>query len=238
MKKLRRSYFTLLETLIAIAWTTILLSSLFFFYGQISVMGKQAEAIQMQSFQMRLVESRLASTLTQTLSVKAKEDFFFFTSNAVGEGESLVFSFDNKADLDKEFSNNALGRLYLANGNLCLATWPSPSRWIEGVPPAVKNEILVTQVSRLAFSFFVPPDKKWRLDDVSEEAPASSSTQRSAHPKPEPTGEWKSEWSQGYRLLPGLVKIEIELAGSGHKMEKAIYIFPLANTERPIVYNE
>jgi hypothetical protein len=194
MKIIRRQYVTLLETLIAVAWTTLILSTLSYFYSQIDSLNNQTEELQRQSFKLRYVESRLAKILPNVVALnKAKKDFYFFTVSDAsglfkpGSPGTLFFTYDNGVDLNKSLSSYVLGRLYLdEQGRFCLATWPAPSNWVEGVNPPMKNEVLLEGVESLKISFFVPPNKNWKGINPENEVREETMATEPVSPNPQP----------------------------------------------------
>jgi len=147
-----------------------------------------------------------------------------------------------------------LGRFFLdpASGRFYLATWPSPERWVQGVLPPVKIEVLMDDVQQVSWSFFVPPDKGWKPTGSKGNAATKPETPAVTTPtkdkandavkpetsqqptlKPPVEGAWVTEWRQEYKLLPGLVRLIIVSGGNTHQ-----YIFPLSQTERQIVYTQ
>lgn len=251
----RRRLFTLLETLIALALTTIALSTLLFFYREMVTLSSQADQLEKESFQMRYVESKFAFLFPRTLSQTQKKNFFFFTSRdpgglfAPGNAQSLIFTYDHGVDLSKLFSNQTLAQLFVdAQKRLCLASWPVPSRWMEGAGIPLKYEVLMEGVDQLKFGFFIAPDRTWEpsVDNSSQNPPpnpppppapnpqtGSSSTAPEVVVNPSPEGDWIDYWSQEFRQLPALIKIEIKRKGKMH-----VYVFPLSHCKRQPVYTQ
>jgi hypothetical protein len=233
MKIISKRPFTLLETFIALAWSVILITTLSYFYLQMATINNQSEAIQKDSFQRRYMENRLSLVFPQTIKpTKEKQNFYFFTYSdpggifKPGSPKSLFFAYDNETDVDKPMSNEVLGEIFLdPQGRLCLATWVSPQRWINGVNPRIKKEILLDGVDSFTMEFFIPPDKKW-----DSKAPPEAPTKTVVKPSPE--GGWTDSWSQDYKLLPGMIRLEIKRKGTVEN-----YIFPFSNTARQIIYN-
>lgn len=238
----QRHNFTLLETLLALSLTAILLSVTTFFFHQMDTSNRQYEKMVKESFKMRYIENRLMHVLPKTQPIKERkdpaprasrskknnEDFFFFTTHhndtrLFGKGEILIFTFDNGMKLDKEFSNDVIGCLYLdEKKRLCLATWPAPSRWSLSLPPNMKKEILMTGVESLAFSFFAAPDRQWKAG-VEEQQNSQAL---------KPNEGWQPTWSQDYRELPSLIKIHVGLDAQ----QKKTFAFPIISANRQIVY--
>jgi len=263
---LRRPLFTLIEALIAMALTVVLLSVVTFFYRELNLLTSKTEEVQKESFKMRYVENRLSQIFPKAVSSNTRyKDFFFFTVSDPGnlflQGSpvSLIFTYDNDTDKNKLLSNHVLGRLFLdKERRLSLATWPSRIRWPEGGTPPMKLEVLLDEVDALKIEFFVPPDKGWKPKFLGEEkqqadkkeekepdskakTPTKKQSQQQApaaekqetEVKPAPEGTWKEEWSQDYKLLPGLVRLNIKRKG-----KTLIYVFPLSETKRQIVYTQ
>ena len=239
---IKRHNFTLLEALIAAALAVTVLSSISYFYSQIDQINIKTTALQKESFEQRYAEDRLAAVLTRAVPERdSKKDFLFLTVNDPGgifhqtSPTSLLFVYDNLVDLNHPFANHVLGRIYLdPKGNLCLATWPSPKRWEDGVNPPVKNEILMTGVDSLRFSFFIPPEKNWKLE-TSKKATENNSqpVAQKATVIPGPEGSWITEWRDDYHMLPGIIRVEVK---KNNNLVR--FAFPLTETSRQIVYTQ
>lgn len=232
-----RRHATLIEVLIAMTLTILVLTTLMFFYQQVSHINLDIDKVQAEHFNLRYVENRLSEVLPRAINEKDKrKDFVFFSLNdeGIGKGgsQSLIFTFDNEVSLDKIFSNHVIGRLYLdKDGRLILAYWPSPKR-LEGVNPIpMKKEILFEGAESLAFEFFIPPDK-------SGEAKLSKPSES---PTPEPKGDWRRQlWSKDFNRLPAMVKV---LIGVKEGKEKNVngtitFVFPLVNVLNPVIYDQ
>lgn len=238
IKKSKRAM-TLIEMLIAMGLTMVLLSTLMFFYYQITLLNFQIDKKENQAFQKLFLSTRLSEILPKTVSPNdVKKDFYFFTSY-MGEGDikpgesSLVFTFDNGVKLDPHFSNHVLGRLYIDRSNrLSLAIWPSPARWEEYATPPMKKEILLENVESLQFSYYVPPEKDrknfWNRADIKKKE--NKALQMDVE------GSWRPEWHQEYGELPALIKIILTQVGS-EGPERTELVFPLPNTNLAIIYD-
>lgn len=240
--KTQRRYFTLLETLIAISLTVLILSTVTYFYQQMDSMNNKSEAIQRETFKMLNMENRLMSIFPRAVGeINNQDDFYFFTVSdpsgifKQGSSKSLVFSYNNGVDYNKAFSNHVLGELFLdPQGRLILATWPVPDRWNEGVNPPIKKEVLLDDVDSFTMGFFIPPDKKWKLEEPTKGGSAGQAKKISTPTlKPSPEGAWVEEWNNDYHLLPGLIRLEIKRKGMVE-----YYVFPFPYTDRQIVYNQ
>lgn len=228
--------------------TVIVLTTLTFFYRQITTLNVQAEIQQKEGFKMRYIENRFSQIFPSAINAKKKgKNFFFFTVSDQGgifaqsSPISLIFSYDNGVDLSKPFSNKVVSRIFLdAKGRLCMATWPIPSRWQAGVTLPMKFEVLLEEVESLKFGFFVAPDKKWQMDKTGP-TPNPAPNQPNPVPtatttvtiNPSPEGAWINEWSQDFKQLPAMIKVEVARKG---KVD--YFVFPLSRCNRQPVYNQ
>lgn len=241
---IRNHYFTLLETLIATALTVIILSTMTYFYQQIDYINNKSEEVQRESFKLLNMENRLSTIFPLVVAeFDPQKDFYFFTISdpggnfKQGSPKSLVFTYDNQVDFNKVMSNHVLGELFLdPQGRLSLATWPSPKRWVEGITPPMKKEILLEDVDSFGMWFFVPPEKKWMLEKIKDDTEGNDKTPvgtSTTTVKPASEGSWVEEWSSDYKFLPGMVRLEIKRKGITEN-----YVFPFSQTSRQIVYNQ
>lgn len=240
--QLRKSHVILLELLIAMGLTVAILSTLMFFYYEISLINAEMDKDQNESFKKLFVENRLSHILPKTVSIKdPSKDFHFFTSRDQGGlfnsgTASLVFSFDNGVQLDKNMSYHVIGRLFLdPEGNLTLAKWPAEKRWKENESPPMSKEILLENIDTLSFAFFVPPDRGRKEAALGSSFPAP----KAAFEIPaEIKGRWVEEWSKEYHQLPAIVKITLVQKDALGKGEILNFAFPLPHTKNPVIYEE
>lgn len=205
--KIRKVPFTLIEMVISIGLTVIIMSSLSFFYWQVSTINRLMDKTQNEAFQKLYVENRFSQIIPHINSAKdTTTDSIFFMSNESRPPfkpgtPSLVFTFDNGVKLDKEMSYLVVGRLFLDDKNrLILAMWPAPKRWKENEPIPMTKEVLMENVETLSFSFY--------------EAPL-----------------WSTEWNKEEKELPALLKIIIK-----RDKEELQYVFPVPNSKKFITY--
>lgn len=224
MRVLRRSPMTIIEVLISMALTMLAITTLLYFYYQVDEINRSIEKVQETSFQSRYLEGRLAAILPRTLGENdPSKDFIFATTDGKpgltkGGWPTLLFMYDNGVDLNPDFSNNVLGRLYVSEkGDLMLAMWPAPGRWRSDQPVPMRKELLFEGVEGMAFSFFIPPQKD-RKTKVEGEG-------------------WVEEWKQEYKQLPALVSIDLTVEREGEKVVLN-YVFPLANARDAIKYEK
>lgn len=224
MRILRRSSMTIIEVLISMALTILAITTLLYFYYQVDEVNRSIEKVQEESFQSRYLEGRLAAVLPKIIGENdLSKDFIFATTDGKsgltkGGTSTLLFMYDNGVDLNPDFSNHVLGRLYVSErGDLMLAMWPAPARWRSDQPVPMRKELLFEGVEEIAFGFFVPPqkDKKTKVE-----------------------GEgWIDEWKNEYKQLPALVSIDLKVEREGEK-ETMKYVFPLANAKDSIKYEK
>lgn len=221
---------TLLELMIAIGLSMVILTTLSFFYNQVTSINRKMDNAENNAFKMLYVESRLADILPKvpTASDTDIELFIFTDSGASGlmkpGTQSLVFTFDNGVKLDRPFSCYVIGRLYIdEKSRLILATWPTPKRWKGTEPIPMKKEILMENVDSLEFRFYVPPAKGKKNED-----------------KGWPNGEggnWINSWPKEIGKVPPLIKMLLTRTVEGNK-ELITYVFYLPNTSKPITYDQ
>lgn len=235
--KLIKRHISLLEVLIAMTLTVLVLTTLLFFYQQLSLIGIDIDKVKQKHFHLRYVENRLSAILPRAVNEKDKrKDFTFFSINDEGIGmggsQSLIFTFDNDVSRDSVFSNNVIGRLYLdKQGLLTLAYWPSPKRLEKGSPFPMKKEILLEGVDSLSFEFFIPPEKTGE----------ASLNKPSEDPSPEPKGDWRKQlWSKDFKKLPAMIKVIVALKKDKDEKESEtlVFVFPLVNSLTPVIYDQ
>jgi hypothetical protein len=244
---LKKHPFTLIEAIIAAGLTILLLGILLFFYRQINALSQASEALQNKNFQLRYAEIRLANVLPHAIPEPTEyRDFHFFTTQ---NPYSLIFIFDREVDKDRKYSSHILARLYVDSENkFCLGLWPAPNRWVEGITPVMKKEVLLEGVESIKFAFFVAPEKNWHLDSktapketsdvtyIPEEETSEKKNPHSSDPlKPGPEGEWIYNWEPSYRSLPAIIKLEVVFK---HGAAPATFAFPLVNSQRKVVFNQ
>ncbi len=234
----------MVEVLIALMLTVLILSTLLFFYQQISLISIDVDRVKAEHFNLRYVENRLSSILPRAVNEKDKgDDFVFFSLSDAGVGmagsQSLIYTFDNDISRDSLFSNNVIGRLYLdKQGFLTLAYWPSPKRQEKGSPIPIKKEILLEGVESLSFEFFIPPEKTGleNPEKNSEKHPDKGQE----NPSPEPKGGWRKQlWLGEFKKLPAMIKLNIGFKDvKGKKKDPLIFVFPLVNSLTPVIYDQ
>jgi hypothetical protein len=230
VKTIKKHPITLIELMIAIGLTMVILTTLTFFYSQVSNINKKMDQTENEAFKMLYVESRLSRVIPRVPPETDSDiEFFFFTDTDVSGllkpgSQSLVFTFDNGVKLDRQISYYVTGRLFLdEKGRFILATWPTPKRWKEGVPIEMKKEILMENVDSLEFRFFVPPEKG--KTNKYKGWPIGAG------------GSWMTSWSKEIQMVPPLLKVLLSKTVDG-KREMITYAFHLPNTSQPITFDQ
>lgn len=148
MKKKQRRI-TLLEVLIALSLTVVVLSAMMWGYRTVMEVGSKADRERQEAFRWSYVQFRLAEVLPL-----AQNNPFYLSQ------KGLVFQYNNAADLDKDFGNEVIARLYVdERKRFCLALMPAQKRWNE--EPLIKQEVLLENVDEVHFRFFTL-DEGWQ----------------------------------------------------------------------------
>lgn len=224
----RKSFFTLLELLIALSLTLALLSTLLFFYRIITLSNSSWEKKENEQQLLRYVEARLIYCLSRASVDKNKNEIaidFHTVESTSPWGQSslpaLLFCFDNGIKRDKKLSNDTLGLLFVdKHGNLTLSFWPAPIQWEnEPAPPMRQSELLLTGVKELRFRFFSAINKEEKTSQADQQ-------QKDI---PSHTSQWLKEWKK----LPHIVYVDIT-AGE----ETMTFAIPIAKAQPFITYKE
>lgn len=203
---------SLIETLAALGLLALVLSLVFGFFDQLSMLDELTEAKQKQSFHLRYAESRLSSLFQNVTNDRAVQDekrFFFYLSepiSGVSEYPSLVFTFDNGVRRDPALSGVILARLYVASNSLRLALWPL---FAQDPHAHLQEEVLLEGVQQMGFSFFMPP----HLGSV-------TTRQITTGEEKQPPLDWSMGWDRVYKQLPAILKINLVLTDASESLVK------------------
>lgn len=237
-----KRYMTLLELLIGLMLTILLLTTLTYFYQQVTWLDAKAETLQRDAFKLRYVENRLNFILESSLAeYQDKKNFHFFASSNDLNGllapnsPSLIFLFDTKVSFDPEHTNDILGRLFLdKQKQFCLATWTAPKEWKETQPPTIHKEILLDNVESLEFKFYVASQK-----DRSKILNALARETAPTIAEPDTAEQWVSTWQTDYHYLPPMVKVILKYHPPDRpEPEIMTFIIPLPNSHKIPVYDQ
>ena len=217
----RRSFFTLIEMMVSLTLLALLLSTLFLWYRHLTL-GKGERVKQEWKYKE---ESYLDLQLSKILPKANLKPCFFTTMSDqnVVNGNSLVFTFDNGAQEEKELSGTVLGRLFLdcKSKTLCLGIWPAPETR-EKTP--CRTRVLLNDVRSVSFNFYYPPDPR-KLGVDPEKIGTSY-----------PREGWQPEWSPEFHLLPPMMQLIVHRENDLKALELC-YDLPLSSVSR-IVYKE
>lgn len=238
VQRKRKLSLTLIEVLIALSLSSIIMTAMFYFYQKAVRLDAEIQKVEERVFSLRLLQSRLMKIVPKAVSAKeAEKDFYFLTGyqDQISKRGTpyLLFSYDRGVDIEPQFSNIVLGRLYVdKKGRLMLVTVPAPSRWTQGALP-LKREMLLRGVENIYFSFYNPPEK--------EHAPLKENKPRILRgvilEDPEVKGGFLKEWKNEYGMLPALVKIEIETKKDDVSERRTLsYILPYSR--QAVVYDK
>lgn len=185
--------------LISLLLLSILLTSIWGIFKEVSHLTFLNEKKQKEAFYKRYVESRLAFIFERIVNENdINRDFYFFTrppNPAFSNHPNLIASFNNEVRVVPSFSGDVIGCLYVdLNNNLALASWP-----LSTSKPHVHfhKEILLEDVVSIAYKFYAPYKK------------AQAISKKNNHLEPE-ENTWLSEWLQSYEQMPAIVKITVQ----------------------------
>lgn len=232
-RAIKRAYFTLLETLIALFILSILLVVIFTFFRDLTSLSLAGKDAQKESFQMRYLETRLAYIFERISNENAKNmhDFFFFTqppNSEYSDSTSLIFTYNNGVRKDPTFSGNVLSRLFLdKRGKLQLITWPIT---LNELHEHMHQEVLLDRVKSLKFRFYAAPAQVSNVGAIATNAPIANDEQRpkntedaggvqSTNPEPD---KWHEEvWPLSHNQMPPIVEIVLEVKKPPSVLERS-----------------
>lgn len=219
MRTIRKSFMTLLETMIAFTLLSVLLVFIFGAFNEMTKINQMTEQAEAESFQLRYTGMRLSYIFERIVNEKHSARKFFFyaepAGSAISNFPSLICTFDNEVRKNPAFSGDVLARIYLdTNQSLCLAIWPlhveNPKEWLH-------REVLMENVSELNFSFYAAPKLKKTIETGTEK-------------KNPLRGQWQTEWLFEYGEMPSLVKINLK----NNSKEDKTFHFVLPSSKNPV----
>ncbi len=232
-RTIKKAYFTLLETLIALFILSILLVVIFTFFRDLSSLSVAGKVAQKESFQMRYLETRLAYIFERITNEKDNKSnrFYFYTqpqNSDFADSTSLIFTYDNGVRKDPTFSGQVLGRLFLdKRGKLRLMTWPIT---LNETHQHMHQEVLLDRVTSLNFRFYAAPARVTNegaiatkgLNPNENEGPKNEQEQgevQAATPEPD---KWHEDvWSSKYKQMPQIVEMTVEVKKPRSVLEKS-----------------
>lgn len=231
-RTIKKTYFTLLETLIALFILSILLVVIFTFFRDLSSLSVAGKGAQKESFQMRYLETRLAYIFERIPNENDSKSnrFYFYTqpqNSDFSDSTSLIFTYDNEVRKDPTFSGNVLGRLFLdKRGKLRLMTWPIT---LNETHQHMHQEVLLDKVKSLNFRFYAAPARVTNVGAIApqgpnpneNEGPKNENTAGEVQAKPEPDKWHEDIWSFKYQQMPQIVEIVLEVNKPRSVLEKS-----------------
>jgi prepilin-type N-terminal cleavage/methylation domain-containing protein len=240
----RQQSMTLIEVLVAMSILSILLTIIFGFFRQLTVLEETTKDQQSKNFQKYYAEFRLSYLFSRLVNEKDNSGrTFLFFSTPINQKEefsdfnSLIFTYHNGVRLNPNFSGDVLARLYVnKKDQLCLVSWPIVKK--DMLPPHsdMQKEILLEKVNSISFDFYAAPDRNVSRGTIPPSAPTPIK------------GSWQKEWPFAIRkIMPNLIKITLTLKNDSNplikesreekkSLEERIFIFPLPKSEHFIYY--
>lgn len=248
MSNIKKSYVTLLETLIAMSILSVLLVIVFGLFRELSLMSEATLQKQRQSFQMRYIETRLSNIFERITNERDKSRTFYFytqpTNSEFSKSTSVIFTFDNGIRKDPYFSGDILARLYLSVAphrdgnesseptyNLTLAMWPL---LVEKPQDYMQEEVLLEGVLDVNFFFYAAPEHITAANAVSTTHLTGSSNSLAVNPNANPSIQnekeadtaplrdvWhENEWPITHRQMPSIIKMVVDIKTEASRLEK------------------
>lgn len=203
---------TLLETLVAIALLSVIITVVFGLFKQVSLLGRATDAIQKESFEKRHLQTRLQFIFERIVNEnETGRPFYFYSEPAnpsFSDSPSLIFTFDSGVRKDPHFSGDVLARLYVdLKHRLRLSIWP-----LQKDKPLEErhDEILMKDVKELTYAFYAPPAKNDSPHQTGENVEIDLQNGEQKKEKTPTPDEWHTEWEFDYRQMPSLLKITLE----------------------------
>ena len=240
----RKSFMTLLETLIAISLLSMLLGFVFGYFRQLSELTRLTDLTQKESFQMRYLESRLGFVFERIVNENEEARKFFFYTQPVqrdfSTSTSVIFTFDNGVRQNPNFSGDVLGRLYVdLDHRLCLAIWPlhipEPHQYLQ-------EEILFHHVANISYDFYAAPEHVLNEKDI-----VSGDKVDPEKKIPEKDKWHKEEWFLTYDQMPSIIRITVQVAKNPEELKHGqqdrhivtndlLFTFVLPSSKNPVYY--
>lgn len=207
MKKSQKRSMTLVEVLIAFFILSILLTIVFGFFYELAKIDQFTRFQEEKTFQRRYLEFRLTHLFSHLVndSDNNKRDFVFYAEPAEGmsKSNSLVFTYNNGARLDPTYAGDVISRLYInEKKQLCLLTWPIKIKDQDPYYGDMFKEVLCENVERMNFDFFAGPGNN------------------NNNPIGLVRNRWQEDWQDGYKEMPVLMKIKLQLTKELSPLEK------------------
>lgn len=261
---MRRRNFTLLEVLIALSLSAIIMTSLLFFYRYLSEMSAAVNRIEVENFQNRMVQSRLAQVFYQIEGEPFKVN---------GKGKKEVKKPPQKGTEDKKDANpNADQKdnkpaekdqtivFFTGDDEGILKPDSSTLTFIFDNGPSINtlfaNKVLaklfVDKDHRLIIAMW-PHPKLWgtmkppmNLEVLMENVEAISmkffvppmneqKEENQAFPELKPNS-WVDSWRREYGQIPALIRVEVVTKDQQGRSKATTFAYPLIDKSKVIEY--
>lgn len=264
---IRKKHFTLLEVLIALSLSAIIMTSLLFFYRYLSEMSQAVNRIEIENFQARMVQSRLAQVFyqidgepfrTDPKEKKTPPKPQKKAQDKNGEGENPPPEQQENKTPEKEktfvfFTGDDEGILKPDSFTLTFLFDNGPSI---NTPFAnsVLAKLFVDKDNRLIMALW-PHPKLWssmkppmnlevlmeNVDKVTYKfyVPMTEPKENDQNPNPElRPGSWVDQWRREYGQIPAIVKVEVYSKGANGHPKLTTFAYPLIDKTKVIEYNK
>lgn len=251
-----KRFLTLLEVLIATALLSVLLTIVFGFFRELSILSQDSKKTLQQGFEKRFVESRLSYVFSHTIAEDHKAFYFYTMRDELSRFPSLILTFQNNASSEKAAQNsNIIGRLFVDDQKrFCLAYLPlkkNKEDTDEKLLSQVHVECLMENIEEMQFTFLTAPDVENTVLSTTnnppppppKEPPGSPKKPVVTDPKQDqkeednskkpPKGAKLNEWNKEFKELPIIVKIELKQTGS---LKPIVYAFVMTSSKHPITF--
>ncbi|NGX63190.1 MAG: hypothetical protein KR126chlam6_00597 [Candidatus Anoxychlamydiales bacterium] len=187
--KIKKKHLTLLEVIISLFLIGIILTFLFGFFAKIMKVEKNIEVKKEKIFETNHLHARLNYIFSNIYLGNFIDESPFYTKYDSNKNVILFINFDNKVDIDPNYSLDVRATLFIDDDkNLCLKLFS------KGNENETREEIIFKNVNKLEYKFLANKDlkiEKYRLEKISENI------------------NWYKYWSKKAENVPSCVYIKI-----------------------------
>lgn len=164
---IKKRFFTLIETIVALFLITIILTFLFGYFSKITKTEKEIEDIKNIVYQKNHLHIRLNNIFSQ-INIKDFDQSPFYTKYENEKNLSLNLYFDNGVDPDPNFSDIIKAKIFIdKKKNLWLYIWARDKKIKDP-----KKELLLTNVDKIEYKFLASKDiqiQKYIIDKITDD---------------------------------------------------------------------
>lgn len=235
----RKCHMTILEVMIATLFLSMLLTIIFGFFHELSVLNIESKKVLKDSFQKRFAETRLSYAFTNLTNENSnsKRFYFYTVRDDASKSPSLLFTFDNGTVRNPLFAGFVLGRLFVdKNNRLSLGLFPlqnSQTQTPDLLKANLSVEYLLDHVEQIRYEFVTSPETDQTI------------TQKNPDKKTPPKGIVLTQWEKDYKQMPILLRIYLTRDDDYYKEMKKerptekkeeMYTFVLPSSKNPITF--